>query len=100
MIDLLRLLAPPAAALPASSRPPAPPALFDLIRLQAMICEESRRIHDLLFDRLIAPALRPEEDATEGSTADGELGAILRRAQLLLLKHPVAAQAAYAALIA
>src|SRR5580704_13030669 len=103
MIDLLRLLAPPAAALPASSRPPAAPPLFDLIRLQAMIYEESRRIHDLLFDRLIAPALRPGEDADEGparSAPDGELGAILRRAQLLLLKHPVAAQAAYAALIA
>jgi hypothetical protein len=98
MIDLLRLLAPPPAAPPPASA--APPPLFDIIRLQAMIYEESRRIHDLLFDRLIGPALRPADDAEEGPAPDGQLSAILRRAQLLLLKHPVAAQAAYAALIA
>src|SRR5580692_407187 len=99
MIDLLRLLS-PAAPPPARAAQPSPPPLFDLIRLQAMIYEESRRIHDLLFDRLIAPALRPAEDAEEGPAPDTELSAILRRAQLVLLKHPVAAQAAYAALIA
>src|SRR5580693_1180923 len=99
MIDLLRLLS-PAAPPPARAAPPSPPPLLDLIRLQAMMYEESRRIHDLLFDRLIAPAFRPAEDAGEGAAEDGALGEILRRAQLLLLKHPVAAQAAFAALIA
>ncbi|WP_437317531.1 hypothetical protein [Sorangium sp. So ce385] len=97
MIDLLRMLpalypAPPAEDGEGRERP----ALFDLIRLQAMIYEESRRLQDLLFERLLAPAARP----AEGGEGAGAIPAILRRAQLLVLKHPVAAQAAFAALIA
>src|SRR5262245_21736802 len=37
---------------------PPLPSLFDFIRLQAMIYEESLRIRDLLLDRLVAPAFR------------------------------------------
>ncbi|WP_437570958.1 hypothetical protein [Sorangium sp. So ce542] len=101
MIDLLRMLpalypAPPAEDGEDRERP----ALFDLIRLQAMIYEESRRLQDLLFERLLAPAARPAEGGDGAGASAGAIPAILRRAQLLVLKHPVAAQAAFAALIA
>jgi len=73
------------------TRPPRP--LLDVIRLQAMIYEEAQRIRDLLFNRLLEPALAGEApgDATTG---------LLLRLRLLLLKHPVAAQAAFSALVA
>jgi hypothetical protein len=103
MIDLLRMLAELHRAPPAEGRAPPPgPSLFDLIRLQALIYEESRRIHDLLFDHAIAPAVRETLDgsAPRAGTREEELCDLLRRAQLLLLKHPVAAQAAFTALIA
>jgi hypothetical protein len=93
MIDVLRLLTGAYRAPPASP----PPSAFDFIRLQAMIYEESRRIHDLLCERLL-PRVTPP--SAEADPADAELSALLRRAQALLFKHPIAAQAAFAALIA
>ena len=71
------------------------PSLFDFIRLQAMIYEESRRMHDLLFRYLLDAGRDPSPDGHEGELVD-----LLRRAQLVLLKHPIAAQAAFAALVA
>ena len=59
MIDLLRILSETYRAPPA---PGPPPSLFDLIRLQAMIHEESKRIHDLLLDRLMAPTFHEAFD--------------------------------------
>ncbi|AUX28303.1 uncharacterized protein SOCE836_003730 [Sorangium cellulosum] len=72
MIDLLRMLpalypAPPAEDGGARERP----ALFDLIRLQAMIYEESRRLQDLLFERLLAPAAAGPGEGGEGARARG-----------------------------
>lgn len=101
MIDLLRMLpalyrAPPAE----EGEPRERTSLFDLIRLQAMIYEESRRLQDLLLERLLAPAARPPEGSEEAGDSAGPIPEILRRAQRLVLKHPVAAQAAFAALIA
>jgi hypothetical protein len=90
MIDMLRLLTGASLAPPAAPSP----SPFDFIRLQAMIYEESRRIHDLLCERLLPRV------ATEADPGDAELSALLRRAQMLLFRHPVAAQAAFAALIA
>lgn len=99
MIEMLRVLAGAYRAPPAAGASPEAPSLFDFIRLQALVHEESRRLRDLLFERLIAPAPREADDAAT-STGDDELAGILRRAQLLLLKHPIAAQAAFAGLIA
>jgi hypothetical protein len=92
-----------------SGLPPLP-SMFDWIRIQALLFEEARRIQDLFIERLIAPALRASsaEPPRDGAPrAEGELdprGAeiveLLRRAQLLLLRHPVAAQAAFVALMA
>ncbi|WP_437899290.1 hypothetical protein [Sorangium sp. So ce124] len=96
---------------PAPGLPPLP-SMFDWIRIQALIYEEMRRIQDLLIERLVAPAMRASARGPdsaggaappEGATADpreGEIVDVLRRAQLLLLRHPVAAQAAFSALIA
>jgi hypothetical protein len=103
MIDLLRMLAELYRPRPAEGRAPrAEPSLYDLLRLQGMIYEESKRIYDLLFDHVIAPSGMPaagDEPAGAAPRAD-DLSELLRRAQLLLLKYPVAAQAAFAALIA
>jgi hypothetical protein len=90
LIDLLHSIA-------QAYRPPkaSSPSLFDFIRLQALIYEESRRMHDLLFRHLI-DAFR----VTAAEGREGEIADVLCRAQLVLLKHPIAAQAAFAALIA
>ena len=93
MIDLIRLLTEGHRASPAVE----PPSLLDFIRRQALIFEESTRIHDLICERLLPPAA-PE--AAEVDPGDAAVAALLRRAQVLLLRHPIAAQAAFAALIA
>src|SRR5437773_202597 len=103
MIDLLHKLAELYRAPPAHERAPhAGPSLFDVIRLQAMIYEESKRIHDLLFDHLIAPAVLPAADGEPAGAAarEEDLSGLLCRMQVALLKHPVAAQAAFSALVA
>ncbi|WP_437968046.1 hypothetical protein WMF04_01535 [Sorangium sp. So ce260] len=103
MIDLLRMLPALYRAPPAEEGAPRERSLFDLIRLQAMIYEESRRLQDLLLERLLAPAARPAMGGEGGEGTEdgaGPVAELLRRAQLLVLKHPVAAQAAFAALIA
>src|SRR4051794_40342864 len=66
--------APPPRAAPAWSPTlpgvPPLPSLFDWIRLQGLIYEESRRIQDIFFERIIAPGVRaaaPRESAAPGS---------------------------------
>lgn len=86
MIDLLRLVT-EAYRTPESP----PPSIFDFIRMHAMIYEESRRIQGLLAER--------EAGAAPGAGA-GALPELLRGVQRALLEHPVAAQAAFTALIA
>jgi hypothetical protein len=73
---------------------------FDFIRLQALIFEESKRIHDLICERLLPPPAPEAPEAAEVDPGDAAVAALLRRAQVLLLRHPIAAQAAFAALIA
>jgi hypothetical protein len=109
--------APPGAAAPGAAPwgalPGAAPlpSLFDWIRLQALLYEESRRIQNLLFDRLVAPTLRTAAYGPHGGRGEAggaaeldpkgrEIVDLLRRAQVLLLRYPIAAQAAFAALIA
>lgn len=90
MIDLLQAIAEAYRAKEATA-----PSPFEVLRLQAMLYEESKRAHDLLFRSLTGarPSVAPEGD-------EGELTDLLRRLQLALLEHPVAAQAAFAALMA
>lgn len=90
MIDLLQAIAEAYRAKAAPS-----PSLFEFMRLQAMLYEESKRAHDLLFGYLLG--------ARRSATPDGhedELAELLRHVQLVLFKHPVASQAAFAALMA
>jgi hypothetical protein len=91
---------------------PPLPSLFDWLRVQSFIYEEGYRIQNALFERLVAPAIRgaagapfgPEEKATTEAPApdprEAEAVEVLRRAQLLVLRFPIAAQAAFAALVA
>jgi hypothetical protein len=78
--------------------PGVPPAasLFDSLRLQALLFEELRRIQTLLGERLTPPRA-PE---AEGDAGEHERLELLRRLQGLLLEHPLAAQAAFSALLA
>jgi hypothetical protein len=100
MIDMLRFLADAHRRTPEAPSPS--PSLFDFIRLHAMIHEESKRLHDMLFERLVdAWGLGANEpSAGQAETLPDEVSIALRRVQLLLLKHPIAAQAAFAALVA
>ncbi|HEX8821061.1 MAG TPA: hypothetical protein VF794_14125 [Archangium sp.] len=68
----------------------APPPLFDFLRSQALVFEELRRIQALLVEHVSPPA----EPEAPGTTE------VLRRLQGLLLQHPLAAQAAFSALVA
>lgn len=88
MIELLQSIA---EAYRAKETPS--PSLFELMRLQAMLYEESKRAHDLLFGSLIAAR------RTAPGGQDDELADLLRRVQLVLFEHPVASQAAFAALM-
>lgn len=90
MIDLLH-----AIAHVYRSREEASPSPFEVARLQSMLYEESKRAQDLLLRYLVG--------ASEGAPAGGDGGDLvhlLRRVQLAILAHPVAAQAAFAALMA
>lgn len=75
-----------------------PSSLFELLRTQVLAFEEVRRAQDLLIEQLLPTAQRgtgvPAAPPDDGPTA------LLRQLQLLLLKHPVAAQAAFSALVA
>ncbi len=78
----------------------APEPAFDAIRLQSLIFEESHRIRNLLLDALggRGPA-RPDPPPPEEWT-DADVLRLLDQAQGVLLRHPVAAQAGFAALVA
>jgi hypothetical protein len=79
--------------------PPASPPLFDSLRMQALVFEELRRIQHLLGERML-PAVEPGHEGAEPSLPEREQVQLLRRMQALLLQHPLAAQAAFSALLA
>lgn len=79
--------------------PPPATSLFDSLRLQALVFEELRRIQSLLGERLPPPRIPTGADA-EGEASVGEQLVWLRRLQALMLEHPMAAQAAFSALLA
>jgi hypothetical protein len=82
----------------AGSGDPLSSFLFDFLRSQALAFDELRRIQHLLTERVILPAVQGGEPAMEGSGEEG-LAQVLRRFQVLLLEHPLAAQAAFSALM-
>jgi hypothetical protein len=86
-------------------------ATFDGIRTNSLVYEEIERLRALVLTRLqalkggIEPGVsdRPGQRSPApkaGNWSDKEIVAILDSAQIALLKHPVAAQAAFAALVA
>lgn len=83
----------------ADSGTPAAPSLFDSVRMQALVFEELRRIQQLLGERWLPPVERREAGTVEDA-AEGESVELMRRLQALLLQHPLAAQAAFSALLA
>jgi hypothetical protein len=76
-----------------------PPAPLDSLRMQALVFEELRRIQHLLTERLVPPVAPPAE-GTQTQPEEGELLQLLRRLQVVVLEHPLAAQAAFSALVA
>jgi hypothetical protein len=83
--------------------------VFDSIRVQSMIYEETHRIRDLLLARIeelnrssrLAASERAPSSAADGERpwSDAYILSLLDKAQLALLKHPTAAQAAFSALV-
>jgi len=78
---------------------PSSSSLFDSLRAQALVFEELRRIQQLLGERMLPPVAPREVGAAEGS-GESEQVELLRRLQVLLLQHPLSAQAAFTALLA
>ena len=82
---------------------PLAPSGLDSLRVRTLICEELHRIQGLLVRNTLTPA-GGMGSATEEATAKpphaDEVTALLHRARLLLHQHPVAAQAAFSALVA
>ncbi|PTL79664.1 hypothetical protein [Vitiosangium sp. GDMCC 1.1324] len=83
----------------ANSGVPPASSLFDSMRMHALVFEELRRIQQLLTEHLVSPTTRQEPGAME-EPGGGELVSVLRRLQLILLQHPLAAQSAFSALVA
>ncbi len=87
----------------------AAPTMFDSIRTNDLLYEETQRLRNLLLDRLaeIQRAARPVAASVPASSApdvprswtDEEIIALLDGAQMAMIKHPTAAQAAFAALV-
>ncbi|WP_163997978.1 hypothetical protein [Pyxidicoccus caerfyrddinensis] len=85
---------------------PLTPNALDPLRVRSFIWEELHRIHRLVLQGTLSPGTEakpmvppPENDAGSPAHA-GDVVALLHRARLLLLQHPVAAQAAFSALVA
>ncbi|MCY1020333.1 hypothetical protein [Pyxidicoccus sp. MSG2] len=84
---------------------PTPPNALDPLRMRSFIWEELHRIHRLVLQGALAPGAETEPMPPPANDAGapphaGEVVALLHRARLLLLQHPVAAQAAFSALVA
>jgi hypothetical protein len=95
---------------PSAAQAAAVEPLFDAIRTQSNLYEEIHRIRDLLLDQLntLGADARAAHSATPRAEAppkpvnrwtNEDIVDILNRAQMALLKHPTAAQAAFCALV-
>jgi hypothetical protein len=86
---------------------PVGPVPLELLRFQQLVDEELLRLRELFLRAYVAPQLTPGAttpspggaspvpDSPEATVED-----LLRKAQLLLLRHPAAAQAAFSSLVA
>jgi hypothetical protein len=80
---------------------PMTPAGLDPLRVRSFIWEELHRIHRLLLQGTLASVSGAAPVNPIGAPAQsGEVAALVQRARLLLLQHPIAAQAAFSALVA
>lgn len=85
------------------------PTMFDAIRTNDLLYEETQRLRNLLLARLAgihraarpAAASAPATPAADAprSWAIEEILSLLDEAQMAMIKHPTAAQAAFAALV-
>jgi hypothetical protein len=114
-ISLEALAGPPPA--PTASTPPAgasepagaAPTMFDAIRTNDLLYEETQRLRNLLLARIAemhratrsVPASAPADavPAVPRSWTGEEIIALLDGAQMAMIKHPTAAQAAFSALV-
>jgi hypothetical protein len=83
---------------------PLTPTGLEPLRVRSFIWEELHRIHHLLLTGALSPGAGPlappVNTAAAASPHTAEVTALLHRARLLLLQHPIAAQAAFSALVA
>lgn len=80
--------------------PSSQSSLFDFIRTQALLYEEAHRIRDVLIEHLLAPAEPGAREPVQAGSQEEVLLGLLRRLQVLMLKHPIVVQAAFCALVA
>ncbi|QSQ23449.1 hypothetical protein JY651_00220 [Pyxidicoccus parkwayensis] len=83
---------------------PMTPAGLDPLRVRSFIWEELHRIHRVLLQGSLSPGGSglggASPDAIGAPPQAGDVAALVQRARLLLLQHPIAAQAAFSALVA
>ncbi|MCP3100723.1 hypothetical protein LZ198_17780 [Myxococcus sp. K15C18031901] len=86
---------------------PVVPVPLELLRYQTLVEEELLRLREMFLRAYVEPRFPqaptvPLEggDVPTATSPDDTLEDLLMKAQLLVLHHPVAAQAAYAALVA
>jgi hypothetical protein len=104
-LDALAGAAPGANAGPAEAQP----TMFDSIRTNDLLYEETQRLRGALLSRLaeLSRAARPAAaspppapvGAPSGAWTEEEILALLDGAQMAMIKHPTATQAAFAALV-
>jgi hypothetical protein len=88
------------------------PTMFDAIRTNDLLYEETQRLRNLLLGRIAeiqraarpAAAIAPDAPASQVDDAprswtEGEILGLLDGAQMAMIKHPTATQAAFAALV-
>jgi hypothetical protein len=79
--------------------PSSQSSLFDFVRTQALLYEEAHRIRNLLIEHLLAPVAPGSGEPVQAGSQEEVLLGLLRRLQVLLLKHPIVVQAAFSALV-
>jgi hypothetical protein len=104
-LDALAGAAPGSHAGPADAQP----TMFDSIRTNDLLYEETQRLRGALLSRLAElgraarpPAASPPPEpvgAPSGAWTEQEVLALLDGAQMAMIKHPTATQAAFAALV-
>jgi hypothetical protein len=103
----LEALTGPAAAEASGAAAAVAPTMFDAIRTNDLLYEETQRLRNLLLGRIAdlqraaRPAAAPAAPADDAprSWSEKEILGLLDGAQMAMIKHPTATQAAFAALV-